>query len=512
MTLTIRAIGELTYDEGTRKTISAYVDGRLDRLYADYTGVVVKKGDHLALLYSPSLYSSQVELLLAKQSREDSRSSTLQRVVLSNQDMYESAKQRILELGMTPSQIEQLEQDGKANSRLHLCAPISGTVIQKMAVEGQYVKEGDAIYQLADLSSVWLMLKLFPEDAAMVRYGQKVEAEVQSLPGQKFRGRVAFIDPNVDPKTRTVGIRVGIDNHDGLLRIGDYAKATMDVPLTNSQHSLVYDPELANKWISPRHPHITSTSAGTCPICEVDLVPAAQFGFTDQQNLNGEALVVPRDTVLMAGNHSVLYVETIPGRFEIRRVVLGPHCGDQIVILSGVRKGEMVASRGNFLIDSQMQLVGNPSLIDPNKLQPMMDEAKSAEMLAAVSKLPPETQALIEKQRICPVAEYPLGSMGIPKKVNVNGRTVFICCESCREQLLSEPEKYLAKLSTLSVKKSEHDHSPTQPKMDLPPIGIPEIIPPEPIESKSNKAASKDSSTHETTAREVAELPQEAVR
>ncbi|NIO39263.1 MAG: efflux RND transporter periplasmic adaptor subunit, partial [Burkholderiales bacterium] len=263
MTRTIRAIGALNYDEGTLKTISAYVDGRLDRLYADYTGVVVQKDDHLALVYSPRLYSGQVELLLAKKASEDGRSATLQRVVRSSHELYESARQRLIELGMTESQLEQLEQAGEANSRMHLCAPISGTVIEKLAVEGQYVKEGQAIYKLADLSTVWLMLELFPEDASTIRYGQKVEAEVQSLPGQTFTGRVAFIAPNVDPKTRTVSVRVVIANSDGRLRVGDYAKANIDVPFVASDHNAdVYDPELANKWISPRHPHVVESSPG----------------------------------------------------------------------------------------------------------------------------------------------------------------------------------------------------------------------------------------------------------
>lgn len=285
---TIRAIGELSYDEGTQRTISAYVDGRLDRLYADYTGMVVTKGDHLVLLYSPRLYSGQVELLLAKEARSEARSPRLQRVVGSGEDLYSDAKQRLLELGMTESQVEQLEKAGKANSRLHVCAPISGTVIEKMAVEGEYVKEGQALFRLADLSTVWLMLELFPEDAARIRYGQKVVARVQSLPDRQFEGRVAFVDPHVDRRTRTVGVRVVIPNPDGLLRVGDYAKASIDVPLSDSPDSLVFDPELARKWISPRHPHVVADSKGNCPICGVDLVPAAQFGFTDQPTLGDE--------------------------------------------------------------------------------------------------------------------------------------------------------------------------------------------------------------------------------
>ena len=188
------------------------------------------------------------------------------------------------------------------------------------ATEGQYVKEGQAIYELADLSTVWLMLELFPEDAAAIRYGQIVEAEVQSLPGRKFAGRVAFMDPMVDPTKRTVGVRVVIPNDDGLLRVGDYATAKIQAPLAG-----------------------------------------------------GELLAVPRNAVLMAGSDSVLYVETEPGRFEIRNVVLGARSGDQIVVLKGLEEGEQVAVSGNFLIDSQMQLAGNPSLIDPTKAEPRFE-------------------------------------------------------------------------------------------------------------------------------------------
>jgi membrane fusion protein, copper/silver efflux system len=478
MTRTIRAIGELSYDEGMLRTLSAYVDGRLDRLYADYTGVVVKKGDHLALVYSPRLYTGQVELLLAKKATEDNRNVSLSRTNELGRTLYETTRQRLIELGMTAAQIQQVEQSGEANSRTHLCAPISGTVIEKFVVEGQYVKEGQAIYKLADLSTVWLMLKLYPEDAAIMRYGQKVAAAVQSLPGRTFTGRVAFIDPNVDPKTRTVGVRVVIPNESGLLRVGDYAKATIDVPLTASadRQSAIYDPELAGKWISPRHPHVVESSPGKCRICGVDLVPASRFGFTAKASTSDEVLVVPRDAVLMAGSNSVLYVETKPGRFEIRRVVLGPSCGDQIVVLNGVKKGEQVATRGNFLIDSQMQLVGNPSLIDPIKVEPNIAEALPAEVIAALSKLSAEDRGMAESQRVCPVTMMLLGSMGKPEKVDVNGKLIFICCEGCRESLLANPQEFLRKLAADNAPESSHE---TAPRMDLPPHGVPAVVEPQ---------------------------------
>jgi Cu(I)/Ag(I) efflux system membrane fusion protein len=510
MARTIRTIGELSSDEGSVKTLSAYVDGRIERLYADYTGVVVEKGDHLALVYSPRLYSSQVELLLAKKAYENSQSATRRRVIQSNRDLYESSRERLIELGMTASQIDALEQSGKAKSRLHLCAPIHGTVIKKFATEGQYVKEGEAIYELADLSTIWLMLKLFPEDAAAIRYGQKVKAEVQSLPGQEFTGRVAFIDPNVDPSTRTVGVRVVISNEEGLLRIGDYAKATIEASLASHQGG-IYDPELANQWISPRHPHIIESSPGKCSICGIDLVPASEFGFTSKPGTDNEALVVPRDAVLMAGNRSVLYVETEPGRFEIRRIVLGPSCGDQMVILEGVELGEQVATRGNFLIDSQMQLVGNPSLIDPTRAEPKVNEGLSEEAIAALAELSEEDRRLAENQRICPVTEMALGSMGRPIKIDVNGMPVFICCEGCRESLLEEPEKYLAILASGNLAKGSN----TGGSMDLPPIGALEIVEP-PMElppiGAIQPVTERVTEETETSGQPVAELPVDGVR
>jgi Cu(I)/Ag(I) efflux system membrane fusion protein len=524
---TIRAVGVMSYDEGRLKTISAYVDGRLERLYANYTGVVVKEADSLALVYSPRLYSSQVEFLSARTISPETRSTRLQGVARSTNELLTSARQRLVELGMTDDQIRKLEEAGEANSRLTLLAPMSGTVIEKFAIEGQYVKEGQAIYQLADLSTIWLMLELVPEDAALIGYGRKVEAEVQSLPGQSFAGRVAFIDPRVDPKTRTVGVRVVIPNDDGRLRVGDFAKAKITIPLTTQagQQVSIFDPELANKWISPRHPHIVQSMPGDCPLCGMALVPATEFGFTSEMNIAEPALTVPRDAVLMSGGTSVLYVETEPGRFELRHVVLGPTCGERIVILGGLRAGESVALRGNFLIDSQMQLAGNPSLIDPTRAisteeQPIQNESMSAEMLAALSTLSPEDRALVERQRICPVADFPLGSMGTPKKVDVNGTPVFICCEGCRKSLLDEPQKYLDKLAAATSSESIVDSQ----ELSLPPIGAMSAI-----QANSNQASvieahdelppimtpqivvEADSSEHQRS-EPVAGLPMEVIR
>ena len=367
----IRAVGAITYAEGQLATIAAYVAGRIERLFADYTGVMVSKGDDLVTLYSPELFEAQTSYLVNRKMFAGSTSGGASRFAETSRELADAARQNLIELGMTEEQVQELESSGKARSRIKIYAPIGGTVIGKPVVEGQYVKTGDVIYRIADLSTVWLTLELFPEDATHVRYGQRVETEVQSLPGQIFTGRVAFVDPVVNTRTRTVGVRVVMTNEQGQLRPGDYAKATINVPIGTA--SKVFDEELAGKWISPRHPQIIRDEPGKCPLCGIDMLPVSEFGYADEPLPESESLVIPRDAVLSMANNSIVYVETEPGRFEIRSVVLGPFVDNEAVILQGLEPGEQVATSGNFLIDSQMQLAGKPSLIDPTRFIPKAD-------------------------------------------------------------------------------------------------------------------------------------------
>ncbi len=360
---TIQTIGAIAIDESRMSTVAAYIEGRLERLFADYTGVEVAVGDHLAVIYSPELHRAQVEYLATRDSLREMQPDALEVMRASQAKLVGNLRQRLVELGMTETQIGELEASGVAKSRLTIYTPIGGTVIEKLAVEGKYVDAGEPIYRIADLSTVWLMLELYPDDAARIRYGQRVEAEMQSLPGEVFAGRVAFIDPSVDPRKRTVGVRVEFLNPAGTLRPGDYANAKIYLPI--GAKGDVYDEGLAGRWISPMHPQIISDQPGACPICGMDLVPTSTYGYSDVPVAQPRSLNVPRGAVLMAGDNSVVYVEVEPGRFEIRPITVGPILRDRVVVLGGLREGERVATAGNFLIDSQMQLAGKPSLIDP---------------------------------------------------------------------------------------------------------------------------------------------------
>ncbi|RCS47679.1 efflux RND transporter periplasmic adaptor subunit [Bremerella cremea] len=367
----VATIGAIEIDESRQATIAAYINGRVERLFADYTGVVVAQGDHLAVVYSPQLYAAQAEYLESRAMAQRMNVASLESVRDAQEKLLRNSRQKLIELGMTEQQLSELETTGKPESRLTIYAPIGGTVIEKLAEEGKYISAGEPIYRIANLSTVWLMLELYPEDASRIRFGQEVQAELTSRPRETLTGRVAFIDPKVDQKNRTVGVRVELNNEDGRLRPGDYAEARIEIPITSQ--GKVYDEQLAGKWISPMHPQIIRDAPGQCPICGMDLVPTSRYGFTKEPIGRQPSIVIPRSALLTAGKNSVVYVETEPGRFELRNIKLGPILKDKAVVLEGVEPGEMVATTGNFLIDSQMQLAGKPSLIDPTRyVQPQV--------------------------------------------------------------------------------------------------------------------------------------------
>ncbi len=461
LTEDIKAVGEIDYDEGTLATISAYVDGRIEKLFADYKGYEVRESGDLATLYSPALYLSQVALFQAKQLLAENKLDD-QRIVDSNKRFYESSKQRLVELGLTDEQIVEIEKSGKAESRITIISPTSGTVIEKLVEEGKYVKAGQPIVQVADLSTVWLKLELFPEDASKITFGQKVIAKVQSLPNREFVGRVAFVDPSVDANTQSVPVRIVIPNPNGALRIGDYATATIEVDVTNSAEDRppIYDSELAEKWISPRHPHIIKDKPGKCPVCNLELVPAEELGFSPLPIAKPIFVTIPRTSVLMVGEQSVAYVETKRGRFEFRKIQAGRIIGNEVVVESGIEPGEKVVSKATLLLDSSFNMANKPSLIDPNKIKPEKPEPEDPfndpEVIKALEKLTDTEKESVKEQMMCPVGEQNLGSMGPPPKVEHNGQTIWVCCEECIDMFKESPDKYLTVLVELKKAKSSN--------------------------------------------------------
>lgn len=331
-----RMTGSVDYDERRLAAITAWAPGRIDRLFVDYVGAKVKKGQPLALLYSPELVTAQAELLQASRALKDARSTGLSYLKDAAAGTLASAREKLRLLGLGSDQVDKILAGGEPLTHISIRSPIGGTVIDRKAVEGMYVKTGEALFTVADLSRVWVVLAAYESDLRWVAPGRTVLFTAEALPGRDFSGTVVYVDPMVDPMTRTVRVRLDADNREGLLKPGMFVRANM-----------------------------ASAAPGT-----------------------GEEppLVIPDTAPLLTGERAVVYVETGPGTYEGREVVLGPRAESSYIVESGISEGEKVVVRGAFKIDSAMQILARPSMMNPEEIGSAEgSEAKEAEEAAPLS-------------------------------------------------------------------------------------------------------------------------------
>jgi len=315
----IRMVGKIDYDETRLKYITAWVPGRLDRLYVDYTGVPVKSGDHMVYLYSPELLTAQEELLQAIEAVKNLKESD------------------------------------------------SGIVIHKNAQEGMYVETGTRVYTVADLSQVWVQLDAYESDLTWLRYGQELEFTAESYPGEVFTGTIAFIDPVLTQTTRTVKIRVNAPNPEMKLKPGMFVRAVARSQLAGGGR--VMDTAMEGKWICPMHPDVVKDEKGDCDICGMLLVTTDSLGYVSVDPGKAEKpLVVPASAVLLTGTRAIVYVQISRDEkrvFEGREIVLGPRAGDYYLVRHGLEEDELVVTKGNFKIDAELQIKAKPSMMTP---------------------------------------------------------------------------------------------------------------------------------------------------
>lgn len=363
----IRMVGKVDYDETRLAYITAWLPGRLDRLYVDYTGIPVNKGDHMVYLYSPELISAQEELLQALEAVKNVRNTNLSVMREMTESTVIAAREKLRLWGLKAEQIEQIERTGKVQDHMTINAPSSGIVIHKNAVEGMYVQTGTRIYTIADLSQVWVKMDAYESDLEWLRYGQEVEFTTISYPGSVFKGTISFIDPILNERTRSVKIRINVPNSDGRLKPGMFVKAIVRANVAAGGR--IMEAALAGKWICPMHPEVIKSNPGKCDVCQMPLVTTESLGYvSDDPETVQKPLVIPVSAALVTGTRAIVYVQvpdTDKPTFEGREIVLGPRADSYYLVRSGLSEGELVVVKGNFKIDSSLQIMAKPSMMTP---------------------------------------------------------------------------------------------------------------------------------------------------
>ena len=294
-----RTVGKVAVDETNVHHVNIKVGGFVDTVYVDYVGRSVKRGERLFSIYSPDLLSVQQEYLLALRTRKALAEGGV--ATGAGDDLVDAARERLRLWDVPESEVERLERTGKPVKNLTMYSPMSGVVTKKDIVMGHRLNEGDMPYEITDLSRVWVLADAYETDLGRIRMGMPATLSLQAFPNQAFKGRVIFVDPILDPKTRTAKVRLEFQNPRAELK-----------------------PEMFG---------------------EVTLRTAARDG-----------LRIPADALIDSGNKKVVFVALGEGKFQPREVEVGPITGEQVEVLSGLAEGEKVVTRANFLVDSESRL------------------------------------------------------------------------------------------------------------------------------------------------------------
>jgi Cu(I)/Ag(I) efflux system membrane fusion protein len=469
----VRTVGYVQYDESRLSEIVTRVKGYIERLYVDKNFEFVAAGQELAQIYSPELYSSAQELRLAQKH--------------GNAELVANARQRLRLLGISESEIDDILRDPDAKPSLLLRSPKAGHVIRKDIVEGAAVESGVVLFQVADLSTVWIEADIYERDLSLLHTDQTVEATVEAFPGKVFQGQIALIYPELNATTRTNRVRVVLDNPGDLLRPGMFATVLIKSPVSETEP---FRAQLA----SQRTPPPTSDEKALIAFqknCPVTGRPLGSMGEPVKALLEGppvylccegcqdplvenkseylarlapapanSVLAIPERAVIDTGTQQIVYVEREPGLYEGVAVKVGPRSGNFFPVLDGLAVGEKVVASGAFLLDAETRL--NPAAASAyfgasgagsaagqsqgSESSQRKSDGPSDSDLKNIAKLSASDQQLAISQRICPVTGEPLGSMGVPIKVDLAGTAVFLCCKACLKKAQANPEATLERL------------------------------------------------------------------
>jgi membrane fusion protein, copper/silver efflux system len=395
--MSVPMVGKVSLDETRSKKITARYAGRVDRLFVDYTGIQVKKGDHLFEIYSPQLINAQEELSQAIESAKAMQNSSIESIRKSSLKAVDASRDKLRLWGLTDSQIKTFEKTKIITDHVTTYSPMEGVVVKKHVDEGSYLKEGSSIYSIASLDYLWIELDAYESDLQWLHYAQEVVFTTEAWPGEEFKGRVSFIHPLLNDKTRTVKVRVNVENKDRRLKPDMFVRAEVRVNVNAS--GKVIDHALAGKWISPMHPEVISDKPGPCTVCGMDLVPAHEYGFSRGDDKTENPLLIPASAPLITGKRAVVYVKSLSkeGVYQGRTITLGLKAGDYYIVKSGLRQGDLVVTKGAFKIDSALQIQAKPSMMSLESKEKQLSLPTSIAFKKSLSKIY-DTYDIISKE------------------------------------------------------------------------------------------------------------------
>lgn len=300
----VRLYGKVQPDERSIQSQTSHMPGRIEKLMVNFTGETVVKGQPLAIIYSPELVTAQQELLEAAKTRQ------------SQPEIYEAAKDKLRQWKLSDSQIEDIEKSDKVKDNFEIQSNTNGVVIARRVNNGDHVDQGSLLFDVSDLSHLWVMFDAYESDLPLIKTGDRVSFNIQAIPGISYSGNIIFIDPVINPYTRVAKVRVEINNESGRLKPEMFATGIVKASL-------------------------------------------------DQYRNN---LVVPKSAVLWTGTRSIVYVKQPDSDepvFKMREIELGPSLGNSYVVAEGLKEGEEIVANGTFSVDAAAQLDGKPSMMNP---------------------------------------------------------------------------------------------------------------------------------------------------
>ena len=525
----ITTVGTVEFNERELKNVSARVKGRLDKLFVNETGQMVHAEQELASLFSPDLVVTVQTMLEAKRGGnkllEDSTRDRLRQWGINDQQinfvigvqtlidgflrqeqslvdlahkqlqnlgkadlagalldllkgrktkndqLSKDAQQRLTKLGMHQDQIDDIVQTGNSVKHLIIRSPIKGHLLKKYVKEGQYVDEGSPLYDIVDLSTVWIQAQVYEDDMAFLPVYhnplKKEEAVKTGLPvtavtraGQIFTGNLTFVFPHVDQDTRTVIARFELENPEHELRPGTSATVKLKIP---PQKLPLFDRAFTRDWMWG----VALDTIGQRGAAGLE--PLLRTALRKLLLEKGLLLAVPDSAVIDTGTWQIVYRQVLPGEYEGVRVELGPRMQNPggetyYPVMHGLEAGDVVVTSGSFLLDAETRLnpaagsiyfggSGGKGGAGPSMVRASTPEDEEAKIQFTLGKLNDADRQLAQAQGTCPVMKnQPLGSMGVPVKLMIQNQPVFLCCKNCERGALANPARTLREVARLKAK------------------------------------------------------------